>query len=279
MFLIDDTALMALIREDVPAGDLTTRSLGLATESGELTMRARGAMTVACSEEAVRILQLLGAEAWIATASGRRVEGGEMLLFARGQVEALLAGWKVAQTLIEWASGVASSAAEIVAAAQAVKPAVSVACTRKAVPGTRAMSLRAIAAGGATVHRTGLSDSVLLFAEHRAFGGEDALAAQIARLRATCPERKVVVEVADVAEALAAAQAGAEVLQLEKFPPAQVVEVAAALRPGWHGHIAAAGGITAANAAAYAEAGADVLVTSAPYTAAPRDVAVWIGPS
>ncbi|WP_444454465.1 ModD protein [Rhodobacter capsulatus] len=279
MFLIDDTALMALIREDVPAGDLTTRSLGLATEAGELTMRARGPMTVACSEEAVRILQLLGAEAWIATASGRAVEGGEMLLFARGQVEALLAGWKVAQNLIEWASGLASSAAEIVAAATAVNPAVTIACTRKSVPGTRALSLRAVTLGGATVHRTGLSDSVLLFAEHRAFGGEDALAAQIARLRATCPERKVVVEVANVAEALAAAQAGAEVLQLEKFPPAQVADVVAGLGPNWRGHIAAAGGITAANAAAYAAAGAQVLVTSAPFAAPPRDVAVWIGPA
>ncbi|WP_444464130.1 ModD protein [Rhodobacter capsulatus] len=279
MFLIDDTALMALIREDVPAGDLTTRSLGLASEAGELTMRARGAMTVACSEEAVRILQLLGAEAWIATASGRQVEGGEMLLFARGQVEALLAGWKVAQNLIEWASGLASSAAAIVAAAQAVNPAVTVACTRKSVPGTRALSLRAVTAGGATVHRTGLSDSVLLFAEHRVFGGEDALAAQISRLRATCPERKVVVEVADVAEALAAARAGAEVLQLEKFPPEQVAAVVAGLDPDWRGHIAAAGGITAANAAAYAAAGAQVLVTSAPFTAPPRDVAVWIGPA
>ncbi|WP_444461284.1 ModD protein [Rhodobacter capsulatus] len=279
MFLIDDTALMALIREDVPAGDLTTRSLGLAAEAGELTMRARGAMTVACSEEAVRILQLLGAEAWIATASGRQVEGGEMLLFARGQVEALLAGWKVAQNLIEWASGLASSATAIVAAARAVNPAVTVACTRKSVPGTRALSLRAVTVGGATVHRTGLSDSVLLFAEHRAFGGADALAAQIARLRASCPERKVVVEVADVAEALAAAQAGAEVLQLEKFPPEQVAAVVAGLGPDWRGHIAAAGGITAANAAAYAAAGAQVLVTSAPFTAPPRDVAVWIGPA
>ena len=38
--------------------------------------------------------------------------------------------------------------------------------------------------------------------------------------------------------------------------------------------IAAAGGVTPANAAAYAQAGADVLVSSAPYSAAPKDVAV-----
>ena len=40
--------------------------------------------------------------------------------------------------------------------------------------------------------------------------------------------------------------------------------------------IAAAGGVNAANAAAYAEAGADVLVTSSPYLAKPKDVQVEI---
>jgi molybdenum transport protein len=38
--------------------------------------------------------------------------------------------------------------------------------------------------------------------------------------------------------------------------------------------IAAAGGVNAANAAAYAQAGADVIVTSAPYLARPCDVQV-----
>jgi molybdenum transport protein len=43
--------------------------------------------------------------------------------------------------------------------------------------------------------------------------------------------------------------------------------------------VAAAGGINAGNAAAYARAGADVVVTSAPYLARPRDVQVRISPS
>ena len=40
--------------------------------------------------------------------------------------------------------------------------------------------------------------------------------------------------------------------------------------------LAAAGGINAANAAAYAQAGADIIVTSQPYVARPRDVQVRI---
>lgn len=42
--------------------------------------------------------------------------------------------------------------------------------------------------------------------------------------------------------------------------------------------IAAAGGINAVNAEAYARAGARILVTSAPYSAPPRDVAVTLEP-
>lgn len=91
--------------------------------------------------------------------------------------------------------------------------------------------------------------------------------------------QKLAVEVADVTEALLWAQAGADVLQLEKFSPDAVAACHAALdsrdvkaRP----LLAAAGGICAGNAA-YVAAGADVLVTSSPYGAPPRDVQVTFG--
>jgi molybdenum transport protein len=56
-----------------------------------------------------------------------------------------------------------------------------------------------------------------------------------------------------------------------------VAELAAALgRVALRPRLAAAGGVTAINAADYARAGADILVTSAPYLAKPRDVKVRI---
>lgn len=42
--------------------------------------------------------------------------------------------------------------------------------------------------------------------------------------------------------------------------------------------LAVAGGVRADNAAAYVAAGADLLVTSAPYSAPPRDIAVSFSP-
>ncbi|MCE6967536.1 ModD protein [Cereibacter sphaeroides] len=274
MFLIDDQALLALIREDVPFGDLTTRSLGFGRSRGHLVMAARDPMTLCAVEEAARIFELLGCAADLAAASGEAREPGDMILAAAGSAEALLAGWKVAQVLVEWAAGLASAARELVDAATAARPGVVVACTRKSVPGTRALALKAVTSGGATIHRAGLSDTVLLFPEHRAFA-PGCLKGQLMRLRLACPERHIVVEVTHHDEALRAAEWGADVVQLEKFAPEAVARVVAELS-GSPVRVAAAGDITTANAADYAATGADVLVTSSPYHARPRDVAVTL---
>jgi molybdenum transport protein len=67
------------------------------------------------------------------------------------------------------------------------------------------------------------------------------------------------------------------VIQAEKFSPAAIAELVARTRAMPRPPvIAAAGGVTAANAREYALVGAHILVTSAPYSAAPRDVSVRI---
>lgn len=274
MFLTDDQTLMALLREDVPVGDLTTRSLGFGPSRGHLVMTARDPMTLSGAEEAGRMFELLGCAVDLPAASGEGRAPGEMILAAAGTAEALFAGWKVAQVLVEWAAGLATAARDLVDAATAARPGVVVACTRKAVPGTRALALKAVTAGGATIHRAGLSDTVLLFPEHRAFA-PGCLKGQILRLRTACPERHIVVEVTSHEDALRAAEWGADVVQLEKFSPEAVARVVADLS-GAAVRIAAAGGISTANAADYAASGADVLVTSSPYYARPRDVAVTL---
>ncbi len=123
------------------------------------------------------------------------------------------------------------------------------------------------------MHRNGLSETLLVFAEHRLFLGAEQPAETLARLRRLCPEKRVVVEVADIDEALA--WADADVLQLEKFSPEQVAAVVTALAErGSTALVAAAGGVNAGNAEAYARAGARLLVTTAPHLAPPRDVQV-----
>lgn len=272
-YTLPDDELQRLLREDAPYGDLTTDTLNLGAESGRIAFGARSPMTVCATEEAVRLFELCGAQAQLQVASGRHVLGGTELLHAQGPAPGLLLAWKVAQTLVEFSSGIASEVARIVTALRAAGYHQALACTRKSFPGTRAIAAKAVQCGGGVMHRLGLSDSLLLYPEHRLFveqGLEDA----INRVHEAQPQKRLVVEVHDLGTAIAAAEAGAEVLQLERFSPEAIHTCRTALRSASLHPKLAVTGITAANALAYAEAGADVLVSSAPYHTPPAEVTV-----
>jgi molybdenum transport protein len=275
MLRLSDNLLDQLLAEDVPHGDLTTAALGIGARSGRMRFVARTPQTVCCVEEAVRLIERAGAHAVAVSRSGDLLAAGTPILDAEGSAEALLAAWKVAQTLIEATSGIATSVRQLVEAAGKAGGAV-IACTRKSFPGAKAPSLKAVYAGGGVPHRLGLSDSLLVFPEHRVFLDAD-FAAAVRRLKAACPEKKVVAEVTDLGQALSMAQAGVDVLQLEKFSPDAVAETAAALAGlAVPPILAAAGGVVVSNAEAYVRSGAKILVTSSPYWAKPSEVSVQI---
>lgn len=271
---LSDDDLARLLREDAPHGDLTTHTLHLGDTQGRLTMAARQPMVVCGSEEAARLFTLHGAQVQLQAASGAHLLVDAPILSVHGRADTLLLVWKVAQTLIESASGIASEVARIVTGLRAAGLQPPLACTRKAFPGTRALAAKAVLSGGGILHRLGLSETLLLFPEHRLFldAHPDDI---VGRLRKAQPEKKLVVEVTDLEEALTFARAGAEVLQLERFTPEAVRQCKLTLHAAHlHPMLAVAGGVNAANAVAYAQAGADLLVSSAPYHAAPRDVEV-----
>jgi molybdenum transport protein len=276
--------LEQLLADDVPYGDLTTDALGIGAAAGRMEFKTRDKMVLALAEDAAAIIELAGGRVELHASSGTALDQGSPILTAHGPASALLRSWKVAQTLIEIWSGVATDARAIVDAATAVAPNIAVACTRKNVPGTKRFAVAAVKAGGAVMHRLGLSETVLVFPEHRAFLGEEMLAESVDRLRRAAPEKKLVIEVNTLQEAVVAASVGFDVIQAEKFTPAEIAALVkrmalmAAERSSYP-VIAAAGGINAGNVGAYALAGANIVVTSSPYLARPRDVQVRIGPA
>ncbi|WP_413203368.1 ModD protein [Rhodospirillum sp. A1_3_36] len=274
---LSDGALQALLEEDTPHGDLTTHSLGIGDRLGLMSFAARGSMVAAGVEDAARLCELTGCRSMLHAASGERMAADDMLLRVEGPAASLHRAWKVAQNLMEYSSGIATTARALVDAARTENPNVQVVTTRKPFPGTRALAVKAVKAGGASVHRLGLSETLLVFAEHRCFLTKEEMRTHLSQLRSLCPEKKVVAEVCDPEEAHAAVQGGVDVLQLERFSPEQVTELSAWLvEEGVDNRVilAAAGGVTLANAAEYARAGAAILVTSAPYFAKPADVRV-----
>lgn len=275
-YTLPDPALEALLADDTPQGDATSFALDICDRAGRMVFRARHDMVLCGSEEARRMGELRGLQAsGLMASSGTALQAGEIILTLDGPAAGLHLVWKMAQTLMEYLSGIASSTAAIVAAARLANPDIGIACTRKNFPGTKAAAIKAILCGGASPHRLNLSETLLVFAEHRAFLDDEEPATTIRRLRRQWPERIVVVEVGSEDEALIWARAGADILQLEKLSPLAVTRLRQALGNSL-ARIAATGGINSTNAEAYARAGADILVTSAPYFAPPRDVAVTV---
>lgn len=280
-FTLPDPELEALLHDDAPWGDATSWGLGISDAAGRLQFRARHAQVVCGSEEAARMGQLRGLQRdGLLVSSGSFVEAGTLLLSLSGRAADLHRVWKPAQTLMEYAAGMASATAELVTTARRGHPQVAVACTRKHLPGSKSLSIKAILCGGAAPHRLGISDSLLVFAEHRAFLGQLPPEQAVARLKQAWPERQVVVETADEDEAAVWIDAGADVIQLDKCLPQTVARVVAraAAHPTRRPLIAVAGGVNASNAEAYARTGAGLLVSSAPYQGPPRDVAVTLEP-
>ena len=273
--------LERLLEDDVPYGDLTTEALGISEALGIMRFEARDPMVLALVEDAAAMIEQTGCRVELWAKSGDVLVPRAPILTAHGEAAALLRSWKVAQTLIEVWSGVATAARAIVDAGRAVSPDIGIACTRKNIPGTKRFAVAAVKAGGAAMHRLGLSETILVFPEHHEFLGPVSLADVVRKLRRSAPEKRLVIEVKRMDMAIAAAMAGFDVIQAEKFSPAEIASLVAQLKTLSHVQtrrsiVAAAGGINAENVAAYARAGADIVVTSSPYLAKPRDVQVRI---
>ncbi len=272
---VDDTVISSWIREDVTLFDVTTEALGIKGD-GVAELITREPIVVACTEEAARIYELAGARSVkVLKGSGASATGGETLLVARGDAAALHIAWRLAQNLVAICSGVATKTRRLVERARSSGRSVCIAATRKSPPGLRRIYAKAVVAGGAVPHRSGLSDSILIFDNHVAFipGGWRELLTRISGLRERYPFRKIGVEVHTLKEALEAVEAGVEMVQLERFKPEEVARAVAELRRvNPNVVIAVAGGIDEHNVAEYAAAGPDIIVTTAPYYAKPADV-------
>jgi molybdenum transport protein len=275
LYQLPDTDIERFIEEDVPYGDLTTAVLEIGEQPGRITFTTRHETTLSCTEEAGRILERCGARVTLLTPSGTGVPSGTMFLSAEGSASSLHAAWKVALNILEYASGISTRTAGIVKSARNANPAISIATTRKSFPGTKKAAIKAILAGGATPHRLGLSESILVFRQHTEFmGGLDRLLERLPEIKKQAPEHKILVEADGPEEALRIAAAGADVVQVDKLSPERLADLVHAIRniaPDIK--ISAAGGITPENAGTYAATGIDIIVLSSVYFGKPADIA------
>jgi len=275
-----DAFAEALLLEDCPYGDLTTGALGIGRTPGRMSFYPRAQRcTVSGIALAAKILRKSGLDAKELIEDGASAEGCPCLLRASGRASGLHRAWKIAQNALEYMTGIATRTAELIENARRARPGIAVAVTRKNFPGSKLMCLAAAMDGGASVHRAGLSESVLVFDRHTLFlDGEDkikALQERLPLMRARAPEKRIVAEASTLEEARRLASIGLDAIQLDKFSLADLAEACSLIRRTSPATLVlAAGGISAANAYETALQGPDVLVTSWVYFGKPQDIKV-----
>ncbi len=152
---------------------------------------------------------------------------------------------------------------------------------RKSIPGTRKLATAAVLAGGGHIHRAGLSETLLVFTNHRRLCQEPENWQQhVDRLRQQAPENKITVEADTLDQVAELVKAAPDIIQLDKFSVAEVLQSLQLLaKSGQQTMLSVAGGINRNNAAEYARTGVTLFITSAPpYYAAPEDIKVIITP-
>jgi nicotinate-nucleotide pyrophosphorylase (carboxylating) len=241
------------LREDVGTGDVTTAATVAedATAHAMITQKAPG--SIYGLELAELVFLALDPDARIErmVAEGRWREEGGPVMSVHGRARALLTGERTALNFLAHLSGVATMAAR---AAQAVEgTGAKVLDTRKTTPGLRALEKAAVAAGGASNHRAGLYDAILIKENHIAAAGGIAPAVQRARAAAPQLAQTLEVEVRDEQEIAQALAAGAPRLLLDNMDDDQLR--AAVAQVGGRAELEASGGVTLQTLRARAQTG------------------------
>jgi nicotinate-nucleotide pyrophosphorylase (carboxylating) len=241
------------LREDVGSGDVTT--LATVAEDADalalITQKAPGSiyglqvaeLVFAQLDPAARFERMVEEGAW-------RDDGGPVMT-VQGHARALLTGERTVLNFLAHLSGVATLAARAAAAMRGTGA--KVLDTRKTTPGLRALEKAAVAAGGASNHRVGLYDAILIKENHIAAAG--GIAAAIQRVRAATPRlaQTLEVEVRDADEIEQALQAGAPRLLLDNMDDAQLR--AAVAQVAGRAELEASGGVTLQTLRACAQTG------------------------
>jgi nicotinate-nucleotide pyrophosphorylase (carboxylating) len=242
------------LAEDVGTGDATTDATvsPQARAKAGIVQKAPGAIYGLDAAEAVFMRLDPDARCERLVQEGVWREGGPVLV-VEGRARALLTGERTVLNLLAHLSGVATMSAR---AARAVEgTGAKVLDTRKTTPGMRALEKAAVAAGGASNHRAGLYDAILIKENHIAAAG--GIAQAIDRVRAAEPELAgtLEVEVRNAQEIDEALAAGAPRLLLDNMDDAQLR--AAVARVAGRAELEASGGVTLQTLRETAETGVE----------------------
>lgn len=260
--------MRAALEEDLGrAGDITSQLTIPADKiaTARLVARKPGRISgLICAEAAFRLVDP-ALKLDVSAPDGSDVAAGTLLAAVTGSARSILTAERVALNFLGPLSGTASATAALVKAVEGTGA--RIVCTRKTLPGLRALQKYAVRCGGGFNHRFGLDDAAMIKDNHIAAAG--GIAPALSRLRAGLGHMvKIEVEVDSLAQLEEALASGADTLLLDNMS-LDDLRRAVALAKG-RAVLEASGNVTLASVRAIAETGIDYISSGALTHSAPN---------
>ncbi len=253
--------LKQMLAEDVGQGDVTTVAIVPEGLTVEAAVVAKEAGIAAGIEEIVILAESLRLSVKTEVADGKEIKNGKVILRISGNAQTILSAERTILNLLSRMSGIATTTRRLTEKLKKVNSTAKIAATRKTAPGLLYFDKKAVLIGGGDPHRLRLDDMVLVKDNHITIAGSVENAVKRAKQNAPF-SKKIEVEVSSVADALKAAEAGADIIMFDNFSPKQIQEAVTALKKaGVFGKIPleVSGGITAENLLEYASTQVNII--------------------
>jgi nicotinate-nucleotide pyrophosphorylase (carboxylating) len=266
--LLFEPQVAAALTEDLGrAGDITSQLTIAAQTSAVARLVARKPGRLAgliCAEAAFRLVDpALKFDA--ATPDGSEIAAGTVLASISGSARSILTAERVALNFLGPLSGTATATAALVQAVHGTKA--RIVCTRKTLPGLRALQKYAVRCGGGFNHRFGLDDAAMIKDNHvQAAGG---IAPAVEKLRAGLGHMvRIELEVDTLAQLEEALGLGVDTILLDNMSLDDLRRAVAMARG--RAVLEASGNVTLASVRVIAETGVDYISSGAITHSAPN---------
>lgn len=210
--------LQSFLQEDIGIEDITSNNLNSFNKlvNADIIYKSNFIGILCGIDEIELLFDICNCNYTYSKSDGMSISPKEKIVEINGKAKDVLKAERIALNLLMRMSGIATLTRKFVDIVKQIDQSISIASTRKTVPGLRLLDKKAVVVGGGISHRLRLDDMVLIKDNHIVV--DKSISKIISSIRERIgSSKKIECEVKNEFEAIEAIQSGANIIMLDNF--------------------------------------------------------------
>lgn len=211
-------SLLNFLQEDVGIEDITSNNLDNLNKQVKADIIYKSDFIgILCGIEEIEMLfDICNCNSKYIKTDGMNISSKEKIMEINGKAKDILKAERIALNLLMRMSGIATLTKKFVDIVNQIDQSISIASTRKTVPGLRLLDKKAVVIGGGISHRIRLDDMIMIKDNHIVV--DKSIRKIISSLRERIgPSKNIECEVKNDYEAIEAIESGSNIIMLDNF--------------------------------------------------------------